>query len=251
MLVENYKTRFELKPGKWVFVKIKSSASDGKIIVNELLKKWKPARHYYHFGKRGGHLGALRAHSVCNYRASLDLKNFFPSVSRNKVSKSLKSVGFNQKDAFEIAKRSCVDFEGRRFVPFGFTQSMALATLAIDRSRLGKALDTLRLNGTYISMYVDDLLISSNSKAELFDIYEMLKEEVLAAGFELAKEKCISPTANLDVFNCRIGEGTLAITENRMKAFQDQLLFANEDARDAILRYVSVVNHVQASQLVR
>ncbi|MCX7564844.1 reverse transcriptase domain-containing protein [Sulfitobacter sp. F26169L] len=212
---ENYQTRFELKPGKWVFVQTKQSALDGKVIVEELLKKWQPATHYYHFGKRGGHLGALRAHSVCKFRASLDLKNFFSSVSRNKVSKSLKSIGFNQKDSFDIARRSCVEFGGKRFIPFGFIQSMALATLVIDRSRLGKTLDNLRSNGTFVSMYVDDLLISSNSETELSDIYEMLAREVLCAGFELAKEKCILPTESLDVFNCRVGEGTLSVTEKK------------------------------------
>jgi hypothetical protein len=249
MLVENYKYRFEIKPGKWVFVPTSQSEIDGKDITTKVLKKWSPPQHFYHFGKRGGHLGALRAHSISKYRASLDLKDFFGSVSRNKVSKSLRKVGFDQKTAFDISRVSCVSYEGRRFLPFGFTQSMVLATLAIDQSRLGDCLNRIRSTGGFVSMFVDDLIISGDSFEELEDTYDVLSSEIPSAGFVLSESKCIRPTGDLEVFNCKVGEGTLSITDDRMQTFRDQLLHANQVSREAILRYVSVINPQQAKEL--
>jgi hypothetical protein len=245
----NYKYRFELRPGKHVYVPTPEAIAYGEAIVADVRKHWQPANYFYHFGKMGGHVAAMRPHVSRRYKASIDLKNFFGNVTRSKVSRSLVSIGKPSKEAFSIATESCVVDGQSKFLPYGFVQSMALATLAVENSSLGRCIANCRASGLIVTMYVDDILMSSDDLKIISSAYEDIIASIESSNFSVSASKCSPPSSSVEAFNCIIQKGKIEVSDPRMNAFRDQLIFASEDAREAILRYVSVLNVTQASQL--
>jgi hypothetical protein len=249
MALRNYEYRFELKPGKYVYVPDKQSKKIGDRIVSEVMKKWRPAEYMCHFGKKGGHLAALRPHTRNKFLASIDLRRFFESISRTKVHRSLMKIGFDSRRAFDIAEISCVSFGGRKFLPYGFVQSMALATLAIEKGLLGKVVGDCRLEGIFVTMYVDDIIMSSNSLIDLEVAYGRVISAIGEANLSVSGEKCSLPDLQVDAFNCTARNLNMELTRTRFDKFQSALIAASPRRRIAILRYVGVINAHQHSLL--
>lgn len=247
---KNYEFRFELKPSKFIYVPTKEATVAGKKIVNDLLQKWTPADYFYHFGKRGGHVAAMQLHSYQSFKASIDLKGFFNSVTRSKVQRALKSIGYSNRTAFEIASMSCVQAKNRKFLPYGFVQSMALATLAVEKSQLGTVLKTLRNNGVKVSVYVDDIVFSANEKALVDNAFHALVTAVEASNLTCSPEKSASAAESVNAFNCIIFNKVIEINDPRMSLFKSQLASTSAAGRDAILRYVGGINEDQMNELM-
>jgi len=70
------------------------------------------------------------------------------------------------------------------------------------------------------------------------------------SGFEASHEKSEEPGNEICSFNCSISDRMIIIAE-RMDRFRLQLSEASDFSREAILRYVSVVNVDQADQLAK
>lgn len=248
-MLQNYEYRFELKPRKYVYIPTPESRRRGRKIVRDLLDRWVPEGYFYHFGKRGGHIAALRPHVDKKFKASVDLSNFFTSVSRTKVHRSLLQCRYANRHALDIATESCVEASGRKFLPYGFVQSMALATLAVEKSNVGKEISRLRSRGIVITMYVDDIILSSDDCDELTSAYQRIRTAISASNLELAEHKSSEPSDQVEAFNCLIGHGKLEVIESRMQAFATQLEEADDHGRAAILKYVGVLNDDQMKQL--
>jgi hypothetical protein len=86
--------------------------------------------YFFHY-KSGGHVAALHSHLTNNFFFKIDLKTFFYSISRNRVSAALHRFAFPR--ARTYAKWSTVlsPYNGgpRYVLPIGFVQSPLLATL--------------------------------------------------------------------------------------------------------------------------
>lgn len=247
-MIRNYEFRFEIKPGKFVYVPTAECKAYGYALNKRLLSKWTPDPFFYHLSKAGGHVAAMRPHLHFSYHASVDLTKFFTSVSRTRVHRALRKIGMANREALNIATESCVEVDGRKFLPYGFPQSMLLATLVFATSALGSEVRRLRAEGIIISVYVDDILISANDLGILQNAFDRVNESVRVSGFEASPEKSEGPSEEITSFNCSISD-TIVILEHRMERFRQQLEVANEYSRDAILRYVGVVNPGQAIQL--
>ena len=248
---QNYEYRFELKPGKFVFLPTKRSKREGKRIVRNLLKSWTPKDYFYHFGKRGGHVAAMRPHIDSSHFASIDLEGFFPSISRTRVHRSLRSIGFTNRLALDIASASCVEMNGKKFLPYGFVQSMALATLCFEKSLVGQTVEAMKESGAVVTVYVDDIILSAKSAQLLNDAYSKIKDSALQSSLKVSSEKSSPPSTSVESFNCSISSSRLRIVDDRMNRFFRQLGEANDFGRAAILRYVDVVNPSQAEELER
>ena len=138
-----------------------------------------------------------------------------------------------------------MEAEGRKFLPYGFTQSMALATLAIEKGALGAELVKQRASGIVTTMYVDDILISSDSAADLGGAFDGLIAAIETANLSLSEEKSSKPNNSVEAFNCVISEKGIKITDQRMSRFEEQLELASDYGKEAILRYVGVINAEQ------
>lgn len=247
-MLRNYEFRFEIKPGKFVYVPTDACKKYGYDLNKKILARWNPEPYFYHLRKAGGHVAAMRPHLEASFHASVDLTRFFTSISRTRVQRALCKIGFSNRLALDIATESCVEAGGRKFLPYGFPQSMLLATLVFENSALGAVVRKLRAEGIIITVYVDDILISSNDLADLKSAYEQVLSGIDLSGFEASLAKSEEPGAAISSFNCKI-EDRITILGERMQKFQKQLLVAGPRASEAILRYVGVINVDQASEL--
>ncbi|MGH7455587.1 MAG: reverse transcriptase domain-containing protein, partial [bacterium] len=118
---------------------------------------------FFHL-RKGGHVAALHEHRRNRYFARIDLKNFFYSISRNRVARALHEIDIPRAGFY--AKFSCVKNPYDEptcptyALPYGFVQSPVLATLVLSRSVLGCYLRAIQSDVT-LSVYMDDIAISS------------------------------------------------------------------------------------------
>src|ERR1700712_4044460 len=136
--------RFEAKPGRWVFNPSPEARAEGAEIKAAVEKNWKAPAYYYHL-RNGGHVAALRSHLASRFFVKLDLSDFFGSISRSRVSRTLKTF-YSHAVARQMATSSTVrhpDNPGRTILPYGFVQSPLLASLVLHKSSLGKFLEAL------------------------------------------------------------------------------------------------------------
>ena len=248
----NYESKFEIEPRKFVFVPTEDCLREGAEIVRKILYSWQPHEIFFHLGKRGGHVAAMRIHLENTYFAKIDLTQFFAKVTRTKIVRSLKRIGVCPKDAFDIAYASVVVHDGKKFLPYGFTQSMALVTVCVQFSALGSELISINDHGQVrVSMYVDDIIISSKCRQLLQSAYCNLLYAANQSNFEVNSTKCIAPSTEIQSFNCHISQGSIVIGDKRMDKFVIDFNSGNEGAQEAIMRYIKVVNENQLNQLLQ
>jgi len=245
--------KYELKPGRWVYIPTEESKQLGRQIIQLVNSKWKAPLYFYHL-KKGGHVQALKSHLGNQYFVSLDLTDFFGSMSRTRVTRSLKEH-FCYDTARAIAKASTIPHlrkdEHSHSLPYGFTQSPILASICLDKSTLGKCIkECNRSSEAVLTVYMDDFVISSKSEAHIKKWLTNLK---LAAkkshlNFNEAKETPISPT--IEVFNIKLSRQNLAITNERFSLFYEAYKNSkSEPQKNGIGGYVWTVNPQQARQL--
>ncbi|HEV2079228.1 MAG TPA: reverse transcriptase domain-containing protein [Allosphingosinicella sp.] len=135
-----YMDHFTLKPGTRVYVPTAEGKDRGTEIKKAAESRWHRPSHYFHL-RAGGHIAAAREHHAAPWVASLDLQRFFDHISRSRVHRAMKKLGFSKDEAWEIACDSVVDKHPprRRFsIPFGFVQSPILASVVLSKSALGR-----------------------------------------------------------------------------------------------------------------
>lgn len=246
----NYSSLYEIKPGRFVFEPTPEARDYGSKLTKRLLGVWTPSDHYYHLGASKGHVAALQIHKAQPFFAKLDLSNFFGSVTRTKVARSLRNAGFSGRDAFDIAYHSIVDFGGNKSLPYGFIQSMALATLVMECSALGAELRRLISVGVTVSVYVDDIILSCEDYVLLRRAYIDAEDAVRESNFRVGTRKCEDPGTEIHAFNCILSQDRIEITPERMQVFRDDYATGSEPKRAAIEKYIRAVNPDQVRDLV-
>jgi len=248
--------RFQLKQGRWVYVPTQETTTTGKQIKRQIEGIWKPPPYYFHL-RRGGHVQALRSHVGNSVFVRLDVRNFFGSISRSRVTRSL-ATRFGYKTGREWANASTV-FERetkRSIVPFGFVQSPIVASLCFYDSALGRYLAKLRKNKNFaLSVYVDDLIISCKEPytTEMHDVVLVaLRAAAHRALFELSEKKTQGPAPNITAFNIDLGHGSMRVGEVRLNEFLIAIEKSHSEfERFGIVGYVSSVNAEQGEEVAR
>lgn len=186
-------------------------------------------------------MAAVRAHHAAPWVASLDLQRFFDHISRSRVHRALKKLGFSKDEAWEMACDSVVDKRppSRCFsVPFGFVQSPILASLVLSKSALGKAVKECRAAGVTTTVYVDDISLSAGSEQALNDAIGKLDHAASVSGFRFNPAKAQAPGPLARSFNIEFGSGEMRILPDRLAEFEVALRTANEAQTGGILGYV-------------
>ena len=247
-----YKHRFELpdRPGTIVFVQTEEEIEMGGRIIELVAKRWRPPSNYYHL-RKGGHISALRRHKHDRFFARRDIENFFGSVTRNKIHRSLKSIGFSFANAEAVSHRSSVQHQGRRFLPFGYVQSPILASLVRHKSALGKALHAIGHDGVFVSVFMDDLLVSHpDSQGAVADACGAIESAALEARFTLSDIKKQGPGEAISAFNIDLAHESLVIRPDRFEDFERRVRMMGKcPSTDGILGYVEAVNDQQFQYL--
>jgi hypothetical protein len=250
-MMQKWEHKFERKPQRWVFVPTEYYKKRGLEIHKKISKIWTAPSYYYHLNA-GGHVAAMHAHKKNKYYLSLDIEDFFGSIGLSRITRNLVPL-FGYTEARSMAKDSTVNHPvdiKRMILPYGFTQSPVISSLVLANTALGKGLDLLSRH-LKVSVYMDDILLSSDSE----NILETAKINLIhlaeISKFNLHPEKCQGPAATLTAFNIDIKQWHLEINRNRMTDFVDVLENSpSEYKRDGILGYINSVNPLQASAII-
>lgn len=244
-------TRFELKPDTWVFVPTEETIKIGKEIKHAVERVWIPPQYYFHL-RSGGHVRALRSHLHNSLFVHVDIRNFFGSINRTRVTRCLKDL-FGYADARKMANVSTVIHPNNRhyILPFGFVQSPVIASLCLVKSALGSVLHEIVNDDNFaVSVYVDDIVLSGNDKELLQQALAKVSTAAERSGLPLNPEKEEGPSAMITAFNVRLSHGKLEIEPGRMAEFLDSYrTTGNERVKDGIHSYVESVNPAQAIAL--
>ena len=146
----------------------------------------------YYFGGIKGKDAVLnsRYHQGNKFFFLTDLKDFYPSLTSRSVENSLRKEGFYP-DVSRLLTRICTK-EG--VIPQGCPTSSFLASLVVHHS-VGDILDNYIKEGLKVSVYVDDLTISSPSdfKNRTPEIISALRQRGLKINFKKTFYKTKNP----------------------------------------------------------
>jgi hypothetical protein len=152
-MIENYRFKFKTR-GKFVFVP--SSVCDKKAERILAFGASLDLPEYFFHYRRGGHVDALHRHLNNKHFFRIDLKNFFYSIGRNRISRLLRQHRFpgNARTYAEWSTVRNPYREGPNYVlPIGFRQSPLLASLALYDSAVASAVEGARTHGVFVSVY--------------------------------------------------------------------------------------------------
>lgn len=242
---------YQLKPGRWVFAPTDEARATGQRIKRAVEARWKPPRFYFHL-REGGHVAAVHSHIPSKFFLRADIDDFFGRVSRSRITRCLKSW-FSYADAREMASESVVKRPGLEgfVLPYGFVQSPVLASLALEKSKLGTLLHKLNSRGDLrVSVYVDDLIISGDDEVILGEVLEKLIEVAAKARFPVSVGKREGPAEEITAFNIRVSHADLRITDEKMVELRlNYQSTTSEYSKAGILGYVNSVNPAQGDTL--
>lgn len=249
-MIPKWASRFEIKPGAWVFVPNEETIKAGQEIKQNLEVRWKPPSNYYHL-LSGGHVDALRAHAENSWFVHLDIKDFFGSINRSRITRCLKNL-FGYEKARGIANASTVIHPSRGdfILPFGFVQSPLIASICLYKSALGSRLQGLRKEGLTVSVYVDDLILSSKDPHVTHEGLAAVKHAAERSGFRLNPDKEEGPAEKITAFNIDLSAKHLAIAPERLISFVEAFQKAESSHQQlGILGYVASVSPAQADEI--
>jgi Reverse transcriptase (RNA-dependent DNA polymerase) len=243
--------KFEVKPKSWVFVPSPESLRIGSEIKSLAESVWQPPDFYYHHQSQG-HIGALNRHLHHDFFIHLDIKNFFGSINRSRITRAFRRhVGYTR--AREVAMLSTVinpESENKNYMlPFGFIQSPILASICLDKSKLGKILRNIeRSNSACVSVYVDDIILSMQSLEIAKEILAATKAAAQSSRFEFNTDKEQGPSTTVTAFNIQLSHGKIRITDSRMAMFIETC--QTTDNPSVIAGINSYIRSVDPSQVI-
>lgn len=248
----NYDLCFKTPQKRWIFVPTLECREKGHEFVKLIQERWELPTFYYHL-KSGGHVAALKVHADRKFFAKIDIKNFFPSISKSKVIRALKDIGINYRLSEFIASWSTVkskDNTKKYIVPYGFVQSQILASLCLDKSVIGNFIKGEVPREVLVSVYVDDIILSSNDASAIQNTYDQIIEIFDKTGFAVNDEKSHQALEHTTAFNIFMNANEINITDDRFEDFQNAITPLNTKRSEAIINYVGSVSSLQKQELV-
>ncbi|HCJ58321.1 MAG TPA: hypothetical protein DHV55_13935, partial [Clostridiaceae bacterium] len=155
-------------------------------ILTYILNKILPSNRAMAF-RRGSQFGNKQNafyHSHTLYGLSIDLKDFFPSITADKVYTVFSNIGYNN-FAATILTNICT-LDGR--LPQGSACSPAISNivcLSLDKRLIGLC----EKRGIRITRYADDMYFSCDDKALLLKTFPVIKKIIAYEGFTLNEKK--------------------------------------------------------------
>ncbi|MDO8569423.1 MAG: reverse transcriptase domain-containing protein [bacterium] len=141
--------------------------------------------NFVHCGPQGRSIAtAARGHNKFTHHRSIDVKDFFNSVSKITMSSVLRKIGVN-KEIADILIKAAVE---NNKLPQGFPTSSLLSTLVISHALQGFYFYVDR-EEVRLSVYADDILISSNDENAIMMAKKYIEEELKKVDLHLNKKE--------------------------------------------------------------
>jgi hypothetical protein len=218
MQLINYEHKYESR-GKFIFTPTDECARKGEYLL-QFFRSYQFPPYFFHYAS-GGHVAALHTHLVNKLFFKIDLKNFFYSISRNRVAAALYHFGFPRARTYAkwstvISPYNC----GPRYVlPIGFVQSPLLSSLVLARSLVSQAIERAQGRGCWVSIYFDDFIGSGVDEADLTATYNDVLATFAEAKLTPNPQKLLPPAAAIQAFNCDLAHGLAEVTAKRIAEF--------------------------------
>lgn len=157
-------------------------------VLEEILYKIKPSKYSYGFTKnklKGSPiLECSKKHINNRFVLKLDLKSFYPSISRKQIFSQFIKIGYGN-DIANLLTNICVKGD---CLPQGAVTSPFLANLICSKMDARISGYCNKRNIVY-TRYADDLTFSCNDKTLLRNTFGMIKKIVEDEGFSLNERK--------------------------------------------------------------
>lgn len=155
-------------------------------ILVEILNKILPTNHAMAFRKGNdfGHKQNALFHASTLYGLTLDLKDFFPNITSNKIYTIFSSLGYNNFAATILTNLCTLDSK----LPQGSACSPALSNLiciTLDKRLIGLC----EKRGIRYSRYADDMYFSCDDKALLLKNFSTIKKIIEDEDFIINEKK--------------------------------------------------------------
>jgi hypothetical protein len=216
--LKNYDFSYLNAKDKPVFVPSKEGREAGYKIRSLVTERVEFDDIYYHL-RSGGHVAALHAHKQNNLFSRIDLKNYFYSISRNRINRELRSIGIRHHERF--SKWSTVKnpyTDPSYALPYGFVQSPLLATLAFQNSAIGRFLREVPPE-VVVSVYLDDIGLSSCDENLLQRTHHATLVALEESKFIINTDKTAAPSDQMVLFNCDLTFENARVRAERVEEF--------------------------------
>lgn len=242
--------KFEVKKDRWVYIPTQETSVLGKRIHKYIKSKWKHPLYMFHL-RDGGHVAAANYHIRNKYFCLVDISDFFGSTSESRITRELSKL-MTYDRAREIAKNSTVkNLNGnglKRVLPYGYPQSPILASFCLRKSYCGGVINELSKSGhVSVTLYMDDILLSSNDLEKLTEAFDSIKSSLSKSGYAVSHSKTQPPSTLVNVFNLELSQHSLRVSSVRMVEFLKAYISSSlPPQRKGIASYVGSVNKSQA-----
>lgn len=202
----------------------------------------KPAENVFGFVPNRSHLDAAAEHLLAEWVFSVDIENFFPSVSYDRVYAALSKLGYQSPEALGIVSALCTLnsslVQGAPTSPV--LSNIVLGTLDAQLAKFAED------HGLIFTRYADDIVFSG-SGAPSEELLEAIKAAVVADGWRLATRKVELSVAprRLKVHGLLVHGKQLRLTKgyrNRIRAYK-HLMRTGKISNDDIHRIRGHLNY--------
>ncbi len=186
-------------------------------------RAWQPSEHIFGFVPGRSHIQAAAKHLSARWVYSIDLENYFPSVSERRVQEALRSLGYSSPESLSIISTLCC-LKGS--LVQGSPASPVLSNMVLQKldRRLTKLAE--RSNCVF-TRYADDIVFSSSS-VDPGNLPRLVNSQVVKDGWAISERKVslsILPE-RLKVHGLLVHGDRLRLTKgyrNRVRAFHHLL----------------------------
>ena len=203
--------------------------------------------HVCGFVKGRSFFDAAKQHIGSRWVHSVDITDFFPSISRNNITSSLASCGYSEKASELIADLCCL--EGR--LAQGSPASPVLSNICMKETD-SRLLNLAEKHGIKVTRYADDIVLSGTSafNPEIEkDLYETIEKD----GFKINKNKTYfsdsSKGQRLKVHGLLIKEDKISLTKgyrNKIRTYKHIIKTKELSERDL----KRIKGHIEFSEFI-
>ena len=220
-----------------------------KWILQNILYKVRVSPYSFGFVRNGKGCPLVRCaerHRNNLYILKMDLRDFYPSISREKIYIQFLELGYNTYASNLLTNLCTLE----KKLPQGAVTSPFLANLVCYRLDIKIAGYCNKRDITY-TRYADDLTFSGDNRDMLKKIYGMIKKIAEEEGFIVNQKKTqfLSPKVHKKIVGVTVNDGILKaskLIKRKIRAMiHYQVVTGNYSCNDQIRGYIAYVNSIE------